>query len=99
MIFDNDNVKKSVSITTRTGTFLDTIVDNDSIVELLQNKKWTHVILQGQKYSQSQSVLYPTNATITWIQRAKAVGATPILFPEHPLLNNPQDTDGVVFSI
>lgn len=95
MIFDNDNVNKSVSITTRTGTFLDTIVDNESIIELLQNREWTHVILQGQKYSQSQSVLYPISAAITWIQRAKAVGATPILFPEHPLLNNPQDADYV----
>jgi len=95
MIFDNDNVNKSVSITTRTGTFLDTIVDNESIIGLLQNREWTHIILQGQKYSQSQSVLYPINATITWIQRAKAVGATPILFPEHPLLNNPQDAEYV----
>jgi hypothetical protein len=94
-IFDNDNVNKSVSIRTRTGTFLDTIVNDASILELFQNTKWTHVILQGQKYSQSQSVLYPTDATITWIQRAKAIGATPILFPEHPLVNRPQDAEYV----
>jgi len=95
MIFENDNVIKNVSIKTRTGTFLDTIVDNESIIELVQSREWTHVILQGQKYSQSQSILYPTDATITWIQRAKAVGATPILFPEHPLFKKPQDAEYV----
>lgn len=85
------NSGKSVSIETRTGQFLDTIVNDQSIIDLIKNKKWTHVILQGQKYSQSQTKLYPTGATVTWIQRAKAVGATPILFPEHPLFGKPLD--------
>lgn len=85
------HANKPINIETHGGMFLDTIVDNDSIISTLQNKQWSHVILQGQKYSQSQSTLYPTDATETWIQRVKAVGATPILFPEHPLVNNPQD--------
>ncbi|WP_149981825.1 hypothetical protein [Pseudoalteromonas rhizosphaerae] len=90
-IFSHDDANKTVSIDTRTGIFLDTIVNSESIIETMQNKQWTHVILQGQKYSQSQSVLYPVDATITWIQRAKEIGATPILFPEHPLAGEPQD--------
>ncbi len=90
-IFTHVDIKKTVNIDTRTGAFLDTIVNNESIIETLQSRKWTHVILQGQKYSQSQSVSYPIDATVTWIQRAKAVGATPILFPEHPLAGKPQD--------
>ncbi|GHB60481.1 hypothetical protein GCM10008107_07160 [Psychrosphaera saromensis] len=83
-IFENNNEAKNVTIETRKGQFLDTIVNDGNITELINNQKWTHVILQGQKYSQSQMRLYPTDATILWIQRAKAVGATPILFPEHP---------------
>jgi len=90
-IFSHGAPNKTVNIETRQGTFLDTIVNDKSIIETLQNNQWTHVILQGQKYSQSQTVLYPVGATITWIQRAKAIGATPILFPEHPLAYKPQD--------
>lgn len=90
-LFAHAQANKTVNIETRGGMFLDTIVNNASIIETLQNNQWTHVILQGQKYSQSQSVLYPIDATVTWIQRAKDIGATPILFPEHPLANNPED--------
>lgn len=95
MLFDHDNVTKSVTIETLTGTFLDTIVNHESIVEIVQNNEWTHVILQGQKYSQSQTVSYPTVATITWIMRAKAIGAMPILFPEHPPVNKPDEAEYV----
>ncbi|MBB1300133.1 MAG: hypothetical protein ACJAVX_000836 [Pseudoalteromonas rhizosphaerae] len=90
-IFSHGDANKTVNIDTRNGAFLDTIVNNESIIETIQNKQWTHVILQGQKYSQSQSEFYPIDATVTWIQRAKAIGATPILFPEHPLAGKPQD--------
>jgi len=90
-IFSRFEEGKGVNIETRTGAFLDSIVNNVSIIETLQNKQWTHVILQGQKYSQSQSTLYPIDDTITWIQRAKNVGATPILFAEHPLVERPED--------
>lgn len=90
-IFAHADVNKTVNIETRRGVFLDSIVNDTSIIETLQNNQWTHVILQGQKYSQSHSVLYPIDATVTWIKRAKAIGATPILFPEHPLKNRPDD--------
>jgi len=53
-------------------------------VELLTSNKWSHVILQAQKYSQSGTVTYPTSAAQTWIQLAKSQNTTPILFPEHP---------------
>ena len=95
VIFENANVSQKVNIDTRLGSFLDTIVDQDNIVEVFQTKPWTHVVLQGQKYSQSQSVEYSTDETKIWIQRAKAVGATPILFPEHPQKSNPQEADYV----
>ena len=90
-VFAHADANKTVNIETRGGMFLDTIVNDASIIETLQNNQWTHVILQGQKYSQSHSVLYPIDATVKWIQRAKAIGATPILFPEHPLKNRPED--------
>lgn len=90
-IFSHGAANKTVNIKTRQGLFLDTIVNDENIIDTLQNNQWTHVILQGQKYSQSQSVLYPVGATITWIQRVKAIGATPILFPEHPLAYKPKD--------
>ncbi len=90
-IFTHVKADKTINIETHGGMFLDTIINNKSIVEALQNNQWTHVILQGQKYSQSHSVLYPIDATVTWIQRAKTIGATPILFPEHPLKNRPED--------
>ncbi|GAA0819296.1 hypothetical protein GCM10009111_23190 [Colwellia asteriadis] len=92
-IFTKTN--KTVNIETRTGAFLDAIVKNESIIELLESKQWSHVILQGQKYSQSQSVLYSTEATIVWIQRVKAIGATPILFPEHPPEGKTQEAEYV----
>jgi hypothetical protein len=94
-IFENNNEAKNVTIETRNGTFLDTIVNNENIIELINNKKWTHIILQGQKYSQSRMKLYPTGTTVLWIQRVKAAGATPILFPEHPLFGKPRDADYV----
>ena len=84
---------KIVEIHTRGGQFLDTIVDDENIIELIENKEWTHIILQGQKYSQSQSVLYPIDSTVTWIKRAKAIGATPVLFPEHPQVGRPNEAE------
>jgi hypothetical protein len=95
MLFEYDNVTKNVTIESLSGTFLDTIVNHESIVEIVQKGEWTHVILQGQKYSQSQSTLYSTDATITLIMRAKAIGAMPILFPEHPPLKRPYEAEYV----
>ncbi len=68
--------------------FLDSSVANQNYIDTLKNNKWTHVVLQGQKYSQSQIALYPTLAAKLWIQRAKSQHAMPILFPEHPSEGN-----------
>jgi len=48
----------------------------------LQNNSWSHVILQGQKYSSSGRYYYPTDAAIEWIRRIKKKNSVPILFPE-----------------
>lgn len=95
LIFQHGLKEKEISIDTRVGAFLDVIVDKESLVELVEARPWTHIILQGQKYSQSQSVLYSTEATKTWIQRVKKKGATPILFPEHPQRGNLLEADYV----
>ena len=93
IIFQNGLKEKEIAIDTRVGAFLDVIVDKESLVELVETRPWTHIILQGQKYSQSQSVLYSTEATRSWIQRAKKKSATPILFPEHPQRGNLLEAD------
>ena len=54
----------------------------------LESRAWTHVILQAQKYSSSGAVDYPTTAAEYWIRGSKSVGATAILFPEHPRRGN-----------
>ncbi|KGJ89710.1 hypothetical protein [Colwellia psychrerythraea] len=68
------------------GGFLDNITQKRT--DLLENNPWTHVILQGQKYSQSGSIIYPTTAAQMWIDKAKRYKITPILFPEHPQEGN-----------
>jgi len=50
----------------------------------LIDSQWSHIILQGQKYSTSGAFDYPIVASTTWIKRSKIQNATPIMFPEHP---------------
>ncbi|MBT8066277.1 MAG: hypothetical protein KJO09_03475 [Gammaproteobacteria bacterium] len=58
---------------------------NDGVSEqILESEQWTHVILQGQRYSTSGVNTYPTDAAEYWVRGSKLQGATPILFPEHP---------------
>lgn len=62
---------------------------NDGVSEqTLECEPWTHVILQGQKYSTSGATTYPTDAAEYWIRGSKELGATAILFPEHPRKDN-----------
>ncbi len=70
------------------GTFLDTILFKESNIETLTDNPWTHVILQGQKYSESGATLYSTAAAKQWIYQAKTQQSMPILFPEHPQKGN-----------
>lgn len=62
---------------------------NDSVSHHdLEREPWTHVILQGQKYSTTGAFSYPTDAAEYWIRGSKQQGATPIMFPEHPRKGN-----------
>ena len=62
---------------------------NDGVSEqTLESEGWSHVILQGQKYSSTRTTTYPTDAAEYWIRGSKEQGATPIMFPEHPRLGN-----------
>ena len=79
---------KNVEIVNAGGGFLDESIKSTSAVNILYSEKWSHVILQGQKYSQSGSNNYSTDAAVSWIQYAKGISATPILYPEHPQKGN-----------
>lgn len=66
-------------------SFLSDRIDDGITYEKIKSKQWTHIVLQGQKVSSSQSILYPTLDTQTWVELVKSeLLATPILFPEHP---------------
>lgn len=71
----------------RSGFLSDKVRDGIS-EQTLESEAWTHVILQGQKYSTTGSTTYPTNAAEYWIRGSKEQGATPIMFPEHPRKDN-----------
>lgn len=70
------------------GTFLDVALVKEGYIETLTEQSWTHVVLQGQKYSQSGAKLYPTAAARQWISTAKEQDVMPVLFPEHPQKGN-----------
>jgi hypothetical protein len=71
----------------RSGFLSDKVRDGFS-EQILESEAWTHVILQGQKYSTTGSTTYPTYAAEYWIRGSKEQGATPIMFPEHPRRDN-----------
>ena len=70
------------------GGFLADRVGDGITHQDLEREPWTHVILQGQKYSTTGSFSYPTDAAEYWIRGSKQQGATPIMFPEHPREGN-----------
>ncbi len=57
----------------------------------LESDRWTHVILQAQKYSTSGRYYYPTDAAEEWIRRVKLRGSVPILFPEWARRGNDEE--------
>lgn len=83
---ENSNIK--VDSLTVGGSFLDSQDVMGQRAKLLQEQSWSHIVLQGQKYSQSGAVEYPTRAAKMWISQAKANAIMPILFPEHPQRGN-----------
>ena len=68
--------------------FLDVRIYDGIRHQELESRPWTHVILQGQKYSTSGARSHPTDAAEYWIRGSKQQGATPIMFPEHPRKGN-----------
>lgn len=71
--------------------FLDSHLRNDKTLRLLESQSWTHVILQGQKYSSSGRYSYPTTAAEEMIRRARSQDAIPIMFPEWPRRGNTEE--------
>lgn len=57
-------------------------LESPNTLATFNQRQWSHVILQAQRYSQSRSRLYPTEAAQQWIANTKAQGGIPILFPE-----------------
>jgi hypothetical protein len=85
------NPSKQVNVINIGGGFLDNSSSQQRRIEQLESQPWTHIVLQGQKYSQSGAIEYPTNSAKTWISKAKSLGITPILFPEHPQIGNSEE--------
>ncbi|MBQ4811716.1 hypothetical protein J8M20_10230 [Pseudoalteromonas luteoviolacea] len=88
--------EKSVSVEALGFGFTDDLYENPAVQTKLKSGKWTHLIIQGQKYSQSGTVLYSTQATQQWIAMAKGLGITPILFPEHPQKGRTQEAEYIM---
>jgi hypothetical protein len=72
-------------------SFLAERLDDRKTQETLESRRWTHVVLQAQKYSTSGRYSYPTEAAEEWIRRSRSVGAQPILFPEWARLDNDEE--------
>lgn len=70
--------------------FLDERSVDPATLELLQNRRWTFVVLQAQKYSTSGLFDYPIDGAVSLVRRARASQAVPILFPEWPRLGVPE---------
>ena len=64
--------------------FLDERSVHGPSLELLASRRWTHVVLQAQKYSTSGLFEYSTAGAEELIRRARGAAALPILFPEWP---------------
>lgn len=85
----------TIETVTISGRFLDEIVAVSGNLAQLQQSSWSHAIFQGQKYSQSGTTNYSTEATQRLIATAKSNNIMPILFPEHPQRGNPAEAERV----
>lgn len=80
---------KSVDVQLSPGSgFLADRVNDGVSEQKLESESWTHVVLQAQKYSSTGTMTYPTTAAEYWIRGSKELGATPVMFPEHPRKDN-----------
>ncbi len=64
--------------------FLDDRLGDPVSLELLGSRRWSHVVLQAQRYSSSGTVEYSTAEAEEWVRLVREIGAVPILFPEWP---------------
>lgn len=71
--------------------YLDERISDGETKEEIISGKWTHVILQAQKYSQSGARLYSTRGAEQLANLSKKNAATPIFFPEHPQKGNREE--------
>jgi hypothetical protein len=77
------NPGKTVAVAVTPGSlFLDERLAHGPSVALLQGQRWSHVVLQAQKYSTSGSRSYSTAEAEQLIRMARASGAVPVMFPE-----------------
>ena len=72
-------------------SFLAERLEDQETQKMLESRRWTHVVLQAQKYSTSGQYTYPTDAAEEWIRRSRRVGAQPILFPEWARLDRVEE--------
>ncbi|MDT0602317.1 hypothetical protein [Thalassotalea castellviae] len=91
LLLHASNENLTVNIVNAGGGFLDNQSSQQRRLTLLESQPWTHLILQGQKYSQSGAYDYSTASTKAWINTAKSLNITPILFPEHPQKGNTEE--------
>ncbi len=85
-MFENNLTTKLVTSQLAPGSaFLEERLNDGITYKKIKSEQWTHIILQAQKVSSSQSRLYPTSAAESWVELVKTeLSATPIMFPEHP---------------
>jgi hypothetical protein len=72
-------------------SFLDDRINDQITLPTIKERAWTHIILQGQKYSTTGAYTYPIDAALYWLRTAKSLNATPVLFPEHPRFQNHEE--------
>jgi hypothetical protein len=74
---------KTVVVTVAPGyLFLDERLAHGPSVAQLQGQRWSHVVLQAQKYSTSGKRSYSTAEAEQLIRMARVSGAVPVMFPE-----------------
>ncbi|GLX85563.1 hypothetical protein tloyanaT_18150 [Thalassotalea loyana] len=86
-----DNPDAQTQVVNQGGGFLDDNTTRSRRLSRIEGQQWSHIILQGQKYSQSGIVEYPTRSAERWIGIAKEHGIMPVLFPEHPRRGNTEE--------